>query len=169
MEFAFFLAALTAILIGMTGVALGTRMRALSAAERARAARFVDVSRYAPMQRLLSANDLKLVSADPALEKTLRNSRYRIFRGYLRCLTKDFGALLGGVRQMMVNSEVDRPELAMLLVRSKWSFAASLCRIEATLLLYCYGVKTVDVSVVVAQLQNMVQQTQMPVLQASAA
>jgi len=169
MQFAAFFTALVAILIGMVGVALTVRMRALRAAERARAAHSVDVSRYAPMQRLLSANDLELVSTDPQLAKLLRNNRYRIFRGYLRCLTKDFGALLGGVREMMVSSNTDQPELAVLLVRSKWTFVLSLSRIEANLWLYRYGIKKVDVSVLVEQMQNLVAQAQMPALASSAA
>jgi len=169
MEFAAFIAALIVILIGMVGLAFAAHMRALRAAERARAAQSVDVSRYAPMQRLLSANDLELVATDLQLVKALRNHRCQVFRGYLRCLTKDFGALLGGVRQMMVESETDRPELAVLLVRSKYTFVVSLFRIEANLWLYRYGLKTPDVSVLVQQIQNLVAQAQMSAVAGSVA
>jgi len=40
-----------------------------------------------------------------------------MFRGYLRCLTKDYARLLSGIREMMVESGVDRPDLAKALVR----------------------------------------------------
>ena len=169
MNIAAYSTALTAILIGVLGLIFFTRLRAIRAAELARATQLIDVSRYQPMQRLLSRRDLELVAGDKELTRLLRTQRYQVFRGYLRCLTKDFGALLGGVRLMMVESDVDRPDLAALLVRSKFTFALSLCRIEALLWLYKRGLATPDMSVLVEQLRALGTITQSPAFSAAAA
>lgn len=157
-----FLLVLTLILIGMSGILLLTRMRQIRATQNLRAASQVDVTRYAPMQRLLSAEDLALVAADKALVKQLRAQRCHVARGYLRCMTKDFAALHASVRQMMLDSNEDRPELATLLFRSQFNFAVSSCRIEANLWLYRAGVGTVDLSGLVQQISAFGQFAQTP-------
>lgn len=157
-----YLSVLAFILIGMTGILLLTRMRQMRATQNLRAASQVDVSRYAPMQRLLSAEDLALVAADKALVRQLRAQRCHVARGYLRCMTKDFAALHASVRQMMLDSNDDRPELASLLLRSKFNFVISSCRIEANLWLYRAGVGTVDLSGLVEQISTFGQLAQMP-------
>jgi len=104
------------------------------------------VNRYQPMLRLLSEDDVRFVSGNRVLSKKLRAQRQDIFKGYLRCLTKDYGKLLAGVRLAMVNSGVDRPDLARALAKNKILFAWALCRIELRLSLYSLGLAKVDVS-----------------------
>jgi len=104
------------------------------------------LNRYQPMLRLLSDDDLRFVAGNKVLAKKLRGERKDIFRGYLRCLTKDYGRLLAGVRLAMVNSGVDRPDLAKALIKNKILFALALCRIEMRLSLYSLGLGRVDVS-----------------------
>jgi len=112
---------------------------------------------YKPMLRLLSKDDMQLVSAAPGLKRDLRASRRRIFRAYLRCLAKDYSRLFGGVRWIMVNSAVDRPDLAILLSRQRRAFAVAMCRIEWKLALHAMGFDgvKVDVSGLVGAVDNL--------------
>jgi hypothetical protein len=109
------------------------------------------------MLRLLSPEDLQFVASAPALKRDLRARRRQIFRAYLRCLSKDYSRLLGGVRWIMVNSAVDRPDLAILLSRQRRAFAMSMCRIEWMLALHAMGVDNikVDVSGLVGAVDNL--------------
>src|SRR5580698_10334649 len=109
--------------------------------------------RYRPMLRLLSDDDLAFVSADSKLHRTLRARRRDLFRGYLRCLTRDYARLLAGVRQAMVNSAVDRPDLARALARNRALFAMSICKVEFRLALHATGVGSVDISGLVDALE----------------
>ena len=98
------------------------------------------------MLRLLAEDDFRFVSTNPGLEKTLRAERRRLFRGYLRCLTRDYGSLLGGLRHAMVQSGFDRPDLARALVQYRFSFAMELCTAEIRLALHAAGIGKVDIS-----------------------
>src|SRR5581483_3251265 len=112
---------------------------------------------YKPMLRLLSQDDMQFVSLAPDLKRALRTARRQIFRSYLRCLSKDYSRLLGGVRWIMVNSGVDRPDLAILLSRQRRSFAIAMCRIEWMLALHAMGFDNVrvDVSGLVGAIDNL--------------
>lgn len=105
-----------------------------------------DVGRYRPMLRLLSDGDLDFAGINPQLKGKVGARRREIFRGYLTCLTKDYARLLSGVRRMMVESGVDRPDLAKVLAKNRLMFALALCRIELHLQLHALGVGKVDVS-----------------------
>lgn len=109
--------------------------------------------RYRPMLRLLSDEDLAFVSADSKLQRTLRARRRDLFRGYLRCLTRDYARLLGGVRQAMVLSGVDRPDLARALAKNRVLFAVAICKVEFRLALHATGVGSVDISGLVNALE----------------
>lgn len=112
---------------------------------------------YKPMLRLLSEDDFQFVASSPALRKQLRARRRQIFRSYLRCLARDYSRLFSGVRWIMVNSNVDRPDLAILLSRQRRAFALALCRIEWKLALHAAGFEHVkfDVSGMVSALDNL--------------
>jgi hypothetical protein len=103
-------------------------------------------ARYRPMLRLLSDDDIAFASSDKRLVKKLRAQRNRLFRDYLRCLTKDYGRLLAGIRLAMVNSGVDRPDLARALAANQTRFALALCRIECRVFLHQFGIGKVDIS-----------------------
>jgi hypothetical protein len=88
----------------------------------------IDTDRYRPMLRLLS---------DGCSRRTEQHRRAvevrRVFlRQYLRELTADYGKLLAGIRLVMAESEVERPDLARILVTTRLSFAIAVCRIEVT-------------------------------------
>jgi hypothetical protein len=105
-----------------------------------------DVSRYKPMLRLLSGDDLEFVAVNPSLRRKIGSRRRELFRAYLRCLTKDYARLLAGIRRLMVESGVERPDLAKALAKNRMLFAVALCRIEIHLQLHALGVGKVDVS-----------------------
>lgn len=121
------------------------RMRVLVSASQTHS-RLPDADRYRPMLRLLSDADFDFVSANPVLRGKIRAQRREMFRGYLRCLTRDYARLLSGVRRIMVESGVDRPDLAKALAKNRMMFALALCRIEVSLQLHALGVGRVDVS-----------------------
>ena len=114
-----------------------------------------ETERYRPMLRLLSDADLDFASRSPVLRRRIRARRRELFRGYLRCLTKDYARLLSGLRQVMVESGVDRPDLAKALAKNRMLFAIALCRIEVRLQLHRVGVASVDVSGLVEALDSL--------------
>ena len=111
-----------------------------------------DADRYRPMLRLLSDADLDFAATNPLLRSKIRARRRELWRGYLRCLSGDYAWLLGAVRRIMVESGVDRPDLAKAIAKNRMLFAFALCRIEFHLHLHALGVGKVDMSGLVAAL-----------------
>lgn len=127
----------------------------------------VSAERYRPMLRLLSDEDLDFVAANNALHRTLKSNRRKLFRTYLRCLTRDYGYLLAGIRSAMAGSAADRPDLARALARNRAMFTLAVCKIEVRLALHSLGVGNVDISGLVAAFEGL--RAQVTVLSASAA
>jgi hypothetical protein len=131
------------------------KVRSLRSAETGSASSLT-ADRYRPMLRLLSNDDLAFVSsADGKLRRALRARRRELFRGYLRCLTRDYAHLLAGVRQVMVQSGSDRPDLARALAKNRVLFAIAMCRIEFSLALHAAGIGKVDISGMVQALETL--------------
>jgi hypothetical protein len=124
---------------------LATRMRLLDSVAQSNHP-LPDADRYRPMLRLLSDADLKFAGRNPALRAKVAAGRRELFRAYVRCLTKDYGRLLGSIRLLMVESGVDRPDLAKALAKNRFVFAMALCRIDLHLRLHALGLSNVDVS-----------------------
>jgi hypothetical protein len=133
------------IVTGLASLHFWTRLRRLSAVDAALTP-LPAANRFKPMLRLLSAEDTALVAANKPLARKLKKQRTEIFREYLACLSADYGRLLAGVRQAMVASGVDRPDLAAALAKNQLLFTVALCRIEYRLFLHSLGVGSVDVS-----------------------
>jgi hypothetical protein len=142
---AFLVVVLIFIVLGVVSLHFWTRLRRLSVADAALAP-LPSANRFRPMLRLLSAEDEALVAANKPLARKLKRQRREIFRDYLSCLSGDYGRLLAGIRQVMVESGVDRPDLANALVKNQLLFTIALCRIEYRLFLHGFGVGSVDVS-----------------------
>jgi len=136
---------LTLIAAGSGALLLISRIRLLNATTQA-AQRLPDAARYRPMLRLLSPEDLELADGSPKLRQQFSMRRRAIFRGYLRCLTRDYALLLAGIRRTMVESGADRPDLTKALAKNRLMFALALCRIEVSLRLHALGIGKVDVS-----------------------
>lgn len=159
------------LLLGICGLGLYWLKPAVSAVARVAApndraaasmARTIDAGRYRPMLRLLAQDDFEYIrSSEPAsrrLIESARAQRRRVFRAYLRSLQKDYSRLLADVRLMMVNSGVDRPELASALVRNRVLFTATMMRIQFRLGLHAAGVGTVDVSGLIGVIEGLSEQ-----------
>jgi hypothetical protein len=149
-----FAGALFLIVFGALGLQFFLKVRSLRSAEATRGA-FLEADRYRPMLRLLSDDDLAFVAADSKLQRALRAKRRGLFRGYLRCLTRDYSCLLAGVRELMVQSKVDRPDLARALAKNRMLFAMAICKVEVRLALHATGFGKVDVSGLVEALETL--------------
>jgi hypothetical protein len=143
--FLLFIAALFLIAFGIAGLQFLLKLRTLQSAERANVSSLA-ADRYRPMLRLLADDDLQFVANDKKLQSTLRARRRSLFRGYLRCLTRDYAALLDGVRDAMVRSGIDRPDLARALARNRVLFALAICKVEFRLMIHATGAGQVDIS-----------------------
>lgn len=122
-------------------------------------ARDLSVSRYKPMERLLDENDYGFLACQPGysrqLAARLRRERRKIFRAYLRSMSRDFGRICTAVQMLMVQSQEDRPDLAAILIRQRAFFALALMAVHVRLVLHSCGWGTVDVSGLVGSLEAM--------------
>jgi hypothetical protein len=138
--------ALFAVLAAGCGILmLAARMRSLDSVTQS-SYWLPDANRYRPMLRLLSDDDLNFVSANPSLRAKIGARRRELFRGYIRCMTRDYARLFASIRRLMVESGVERPDLAKALAKNRFFFALALCRVEIHLRLHALGLSQVDVS-----------------------
>ena len=109
----------------------------------------LSVDRYRPMLRLLDGGDFEFLCAltgrDPKRLDNLRRERVRIFRGYLRDLNTDFACVTMAIKMIMLQSEIDRPDLASTLLRSQVVFGARMLSIHAGLVSYQLGLGRVEI------------------------
>ena len=82
------------------------------------------------MLRLLSDDDIRLSPTNPIAIKALRAERRKLFRALSGCLTRDYARLLAGISDGMVQSGVDRPDLARALAKNRCYFALAICSVE---------------------------------------
>jgi hypothetical protein len=105
-------------------------------------------SRYRAMERLLEEADYEYIASrgggNEQLEKQLRARRTHIFSDYVTCLSQDFTRICRAIRKLMVDSEVDRPDLAGLLMKQNLIFTLAILTIEFNLVLYRLGVGKPD-------------------------
>ena len=113
----------------------------------------ISAERYRPMLRLLGDEDLHFVSANSTLQRTLRARRRKLFRSYLRCLARDYSVLLAGVRAVIVQAGVDRPDLVRALTKNRILFAITMGKVEFRLALHAIGIGKVDISGLVDTLE----------------
>jgi len=110
----------------------------------------LSTDRYRPMLRLLSGDELQFLKAQPGFSPKLaaqfRRQRCEIFRGYLRSLSRDYSRVSIALKLLMVQANTDRPDLAEALVRSRVAFTFALMSAHAHLLMYSFGLGTVNVS-----------------------
>ncbi len=116
-------------------------------------------NKYRPMQRLLQEEDFRFLAAQPGysakIGRRFRAERRRIFRAYLRHLRKDFSGMSLVVKALIIHSAEDRPELAQAVIRLRLLFAMGMLAVEARLLLYTFGLGTMDVSCMVEYVETM--------------
>jgi hypothetical protein len=119
----------------------------------------LSVERYRPMLHLLDGRDLEHLRTQPGysprMEAKLRAQRCQIFRGYLRGLESDFRRVCTAVRVLMLQSQLDRPDLASVLIHQQTSFALGMAVVNVRLIFYRWGLSGVDVSDLVKRFDAM--------------
>lgn len=119
----------------------------------------LSLERYRPMLRMLDGDDVKFLRSQPgftpAMAAKLRAQRTQIFRGYLRSLETDFKRVCSAIKLIMLQCQQDRPDLAETLIRQQITFACAMTEVRCRLLLYSWGVGTVDVSQLVKLFDSM--------------
>ena len=145
-----------AVLVGLAaaGVLFASRMRMLRAAA-PEAWRAPEVQRYQPMLRLMQAEEFAFADGNRIARRKMEAQRRQILRGYLRCIARDYGQLLAGIRTVVVQSSTDRPDLVKLVIQSRLRFAWALCRIEMRLALHTIGFGSVDLSHLVRAVESL--------------
>jgi hypothetical protein len=108
----------------------------------------LSVSRYQPMLQLLDEREVRALErqgAEPDRVAQFRCERTRIFREYLKRLHGDFASICLALKVVMLQSAIDRPDLAATLVRARIGFAKGIISVQAHLVLYELGIGNVDV------------------------
>jgi hypothetical protein len=109
----------------------------------------LSIERYRPMLRLLDTEDHEFVRAQSHFEETkfaeFRRERCRLFRTYLKWLNADFASICLALKIVMMQAEIDRPDLASTLLRTQIRFAIGMLAVQLRLVLYEAGFGSVDV------------------------
>jgi hypothetical protein len=117
------------------------------------------VARYRPMERLFLEDDYRFLAAQPGfhpgIRRKLQSERRRIFRRYLRCLSRDFDRLTVAAKLLVVHSHQDRPDLASILLKQRAVFTYAMAVVQCRLALQPLGIGTVDVRPLVNALEGM--------------
>ena len=107
------------------------------------------IERYRPMFRLLDESDFAFIhSGVPGRSQLLRHfraERRSLFRVYLRDLGADHTRIVRAMHNLLVESNIDRPDLAKALYRCQFTFGLAMLSIEFSLFRYALGIGTVDV------------------------
>ncbi len=116
-------------------------------------------ARYKAMERLLEEADYHYLASrsgnNKKLEKQLREKRVHIFQAYINCLSQDFTRICNAIKKVMVDSQVDRPDLAGLLMKQHFLFTLTALSIEVKLVLYNFGLGTPDGKDLITSLDTM--------------
>jgi hypothetical protein len=144
-----FLVSLTSLLVGWRRVTRGSQF------DVNRIELFVSgepiADHYRPLERLLQKTDWEYLASQPGMTaariRQLRTQRRKLFRQYLGNLVSDFGALCFLVKALMIQSSVDRPDLARSLRQAKTSFYRAVVQIQLRLLIHAVGFPTVTIEV----------------------
>lgn len=144
---------LLGLLFALTGIGVVLLIRSLTRFDQGPAMSMealaeLSVDRYRPMLRLLSDDDLRFLRVQPGftpdMASQLRRQRCKIFRGYLKCLDRDFRCVCGALKLLILESRYDRPDLASALVRAQVLFTGGRVAVQFRLALYQMGLCDVD-------------------------
>lgn len=122
-------------------------------------------SRYKAMERLLDEADEKFLWSHQKFnresDKRFRRKRVKIFRGYMQQLSEDFTRICKTLKVMMVESKVDRHDLAGIMLKQRFTFAILMMTVEVKLTLYSLGWAQVDAQALLQPLTALRSQLQM--------
>ena len=120
--------------------------------------------RYRPMYRLLDESDCAVIRAaspgNSGMLREFRAGRRALFRSYLRDLAADHARIVGAIRNMLIDSHLDRASLAKELFRCQLMFAMAMLSVEARLVLHTAGIGTVDARSLVGAVERLHSQLQ---------
>ncbi len=119
--------------------------------------------RYRPMFRLLDESDCEFIAAGFPGSSELRRfraERRSLFRVYLRNLGADHARIIGAIRNLLVESQLDRPDLVKVLYRCQFQFALAMLSVEFRLFLHALGMGTIDVRSLVSAVEGLQLQLQ---------
>jgi hypothetical protein len=116
------------------------------------------IDKYRPMLRLLSERDFEYLALQsgftPDIAKRLRQERRRIFRAYLRNITRDFNRLHSAARELVAQAPEDRSALASALMTYQLTFVCAMVGVHCRLVLHIIGIGNVDVRRVLNTLES---------------
>ena len=115
-------------------------------------------AKYEPLRRLFDETDFKLVSALPQgakLVSRFRVNRIRICRGYIDGLAQDFSWASNVIKVLMIRSDIDRPDLAAILLRHRFVFTLALISLEYRLVLYRFGLNALNMSAFIEPFESL--------------
>lgn len=105
--------------------------------------------KYRPMLHLLAESDAAFLREQPGyagwIGRKFGRDRRRVFRKYLRMLSRDFSRTHAAARIVAVHSAEDRPDLARELLIQQLRFQWTLLTVELRLALHWMGIGTVQV------------------------
>jgi len=117
------------------------------------------VSRYQPMEYLLSEEDFAFLASQPGYKPDIgarwKRERRRIFRLYLDELKRDFQRLHAEARVMAANADAESAELVGILMRQQVTFWRAMAGLEVRLVLRAAGIGKVNVRPLLELLEAM--------------
>ena len=108
----------------------------------------LSIERYRPMMRLLDRAELRFLQTQHDWDRKqldeFRSGRIRLFRQYLKRLNADFSSVCMALKIVMMQSDIDRPDLGTTLLHSQLRFALGMVAIQVRLAFYAFGIGRVE-------------------------
>lgn len=115
------------------------------------------VAKYRPMERLFSDEDYEFLSTQPGyspqIMRKLQAERRKIFRHYLRALSRDFDRLHTAAKFLILHAPEDQSQLIAALFRQKLAFRYAVYTVRCRLALQAVGLGKVDIRGLVAPVE----------------
>jgi hypothetical protein len=119
----------------------------------------VSLERYAVLSRLTSAEDLEFLQQQPGyhpdMARQFKRQRAKIIRLYLRELAADFARLHREARKIAAEAPEEHADVVGQLMRQQVTFLRCLATIEVRLALAPLGIGPIDVSELLATVEQM--------------
>lgn len=119
----------------------------------------LSIERYRPMMRLLDHADLQFLRSQRGWDQRqldeFRRGRIRIFRQYLRRLNADFASVCMALKIVMLQSDVDRPDLGTTMLHAQMRFALGMVAAQVRLVFYAIGIGHVETASLLSLFDSM--------------
>jgi hypothetical protein len=116
------------------------------------------IERYRPMLRLLDNSDTSMLAADvmgPAFRAEVARERRKMFKLYLDDLARDHARVVHSIREILVQSSADRPELAKAMLKSQGLFTFLLFTVRCKLAFHAFSPAMVNVRPLLSVFANL--------------